>query len=176
MQALGALFKLNNHLVSDLIEVFMKIVSVNNSNMHVYANLYQGYAAEFSKIIDDKPDENGLFEIYPMIEGNVSGYLLYIDDRPAALTAIQEKSAKAYEICDFYVLPCFRKNKLGKDFITNLFKQLEGSWEIKQVAGAEHAVKFWQNVVSDYTSGMFIEDKYLDEKWGLVTRQRFSHT
>lgn len=153
----------------------MKIVSVNKSNMHVYANLYQGYAAEFSKIINDKPDENGLFEIYPEIKGNVSGYLLYIDGRPAALTAIKEKLSKEYEICDFYVLPFFRKNKTGKYFITQMFKQLEGSWEIKQVSGAEHAVQFWQNVVRDYTSGNFIEDKYLDEKWGLVTRQRFDH-
>ncbi|MDD9194656.1 hypothetical protein PVK62_02255 [Aliivibrio sp. S3MY1] len=154
----------------------MKIVRVNNNNKHVYANLYQGYAAEFSKIIEDKPDENGLFDIYPKVEGNVSGYLLYVDDRPAALTAIMEKSAKEYEICDFYVLPCFRKNKIGKHFIIEIFELLGGAWEIKQVEGADHAVKFWQNVVSDYTVNSYIEDKYLDEKWGLVTRQRFSHT
>ena len=89
----------------------MKIVSIDNSNEQVYANLYQGYAAEFSKIIDDKPNENGLFEIYPKIEGKVSGYLLYVDGIPAVLTAIMEKSPKEYEICDFYVLPCFRKIK-----------------------------------------------------------------
>lgn len=154
----------------------MNIVNVNSSNKHVYANLYQGYAAEFSKIIEDKPDENGLFEIYPNIEGNVSGYLLYVDGFPAALTAILEKSSKEYEICDFYVLPCFRKNKIGKHFISTIFELLEGSWEIKQVAGADHAVKFWQNVVNDYTLGFFVEDKYLDEKWGLVTRQRFNHS
>jgi len=153
----------------------MQIVNVDSSNKHVYANLYQGYAAEFSKIIADKPDENGLFEIYPKIEGNVSGYLLYEDGVPAAFTAILEKSPKEFEICDFYVLPCFRKNKIGKLFISNIFQRLEGSWEIKQVAGAEHAVKFWQSVVNEYTSGSFVEDKYLDEKWGLVTRQRFNH-
>ncbi|MGF1735385.1 GNAT family N-acetyltransferase [Photobacterium satsumensis] len=153
----------------------MNIVKVDSSNEHVYANLYQGYAAEFSKIIDDKPDENGVFEIYPKIGGSVSGYLLYLDGVPAALTAIEEKSSKEYEICDFYVVPYFRKNKVGKRFISNLFELLEGSWEIKQVAGADHAVKFWRDVVNDYTSGNFVEDKYLDGKWGLVTRQRFDH-
>ena len=153
----------------------MKIVSIDNSNEQVYANLYQGYAAEFSKIIDDKPNEKGLFEIYPKIEGKVSGYLLYVDGIPAALTAIMEKSPKEYEICDFYVLPCFRKNKVGKNFISILFERFRGSWEIKQVAGADHAVKFWQDVVNDYTAGRFVEDKYVDEKWGLVTRQRFNH-
>lgn len=154
----------------------MKIVKVDSSNEHVYANLYQGYAAEFSRIIAEKPDENGLFEIYPKLEGNVTGYLLYLEGVPAAFTAIADKSSKEYEICDFYVVPYFRKNKVGKHFISNLFERLAGSWEIKQVAGADHAVKFWRDVVNDYTSGRYIEDEYLDDKWGLVTRQRFSHT
>ncbi|MDN2483409.1 GNAT family N-acetyltransferase [Vibrio agarivorans] len=153
----------------------MNIVIVDDSNAHVYANLYQAYGAEFSRIIDDKPDENGLFEIYPQLNGTVTGYLLYIDGLPAALTAIDEKVAKEFEICDFYVLPCFRKNKVGKRFISSLFKQLGGSWEIKQVAGAEHAVSFWRDVVGDYTSENYVEDVYEDHKWGTVTRQCFSH-
>ncbi|MFA0412939.1 GNAT family N-acetyltransferase [Vibrio renipiscarius] len=154
----------------------MKIVTVDSSNKQAYANLYQGYAAEFSKIIDDKPDENGLFEIYPKIANNVTGYLLYLEGIPAALTAIEEKSPHEFEICDFYVVPYFRKNKVGKQFISTLFERLKGSWEIKQVAGADHAVKFWRDVVSDYTSGHYAEDQYQDDKWGLVTRQCFDHT
>ncbi|MGR5287799.1 GNAT family N-acetyltransferase [Vibrio maritimus] len=153
----------------------MNIVKVDNTNAHVYANLYQAYGAEFSRIIDDKPDENGLFEVYPQLNGTVTGYLLYLDGLPAALTAIDEKSPKGFEICDFYVLPCFRKNKVGKRFISILFKQLGGSWEIKQVAGAEYAISFWRDVVGDYTSGNYVEDVYEDHKWGTVTRQCFSH-
>ncbi|WP_172563150.1 hypothetical protein [Vibrio furnissii] len=153
----------------------MNIVKVNNTNAHVYANLYQAYGAEFSRIIDDKPDENGLFEIYPQLNGTVTGYVLYIDGLPAALTAIDEKLTKEFEICDFYVLPCFRKNKVGKHFIFSLFAQLGGSWEIKQVAGADHAISFWRDVVGDYTSENYIEDVYEDHKWGTVTRQCFSH-
>ncbi|WP_108946614.1 GNAT family N-acetyltransferase [Shewanella halifaxensis] len=153
----------------------MNIVQVDSVNKHVYENLYQGYAAEFSKLIADKPDENGRFKIYPQLAGQVVGYLLYIDGVPAALTAIKEQSHAEYEICDFYVVPYFRKNKVGKRFITSLFKQLLGAWEIKQVAGADHAVSFWRDVVNDYTSGAYLEDKYQDEVWGLVTRQRFSH-
>ncbi|WP_394203699.1 GNAT family N-acetyltransferase [Shewanella waksmanii] len=153
----------------------MNIVEVDNCNIHVYANLYQGYGAEFSKIIAEKPSVDGLFEIYPKLEGNVTGYLLYIDGVPAALTAIETKSPAEYEICDFYVVPYFRQNQLGKQFITQLFKRLRGSWEIKQVAGADHAVNFWRRVVSEYTDGHYIEDQYQDKKWGLVTRQRFNH-
>ncbi|WP_205013247.1 hypothetical protein, partial [Pseudomonas shirazica] len=60
-------------------------------------------------------------------------------------------------------------------FITQLFMQLQGTWEIKQVAGADHAVSFWRDVVGEYTSQNYVEDKYQDHKWGLVTRQCFGH-
>ncbi len=36
---------------------------------------------------------------------------------------------------------CLRKNKAGKQFISELFEHLKGSWEIKQVLGAEYAGK-----------------------------------
>lgn len=153
----------------------MKIVKVDDTNTHIYANLYQGYSAEFSRIIGNKPDENGLFEIYPQLEGHVTGYILYLNGIPAGLTAIDEKSPKFYEICDFYIVPCFRQNNVGKRFISHLFERLGGSWEIKQVSGADHAIHFWRKVVSDYTAGNYIEDIYEDHKWGRVTRQRFTH-
>ncbi|GAB2645313.1 GNAT family N-acetyltransferase [Vibrio panuliri] len=157
----------------------MKIVKVDSSNEHVFANLYQGYAAEFSRIIDDKPDENGLFEIYPQLGDNVTGFLLYVDGVPAALTSIAEKAPQQFDICDFYVVPYFRKNKVGKQFISKMFDNLRGSWEIKQVKGADHAVKFWRDVVSDYAQagniqGDWNEDQYQDDKWGMVTRQYFT--
>ena len=141
----------------------------------VYMNLSQPYAAEFSKIIQQKPNKDGLFTIYSELGGDNTGYLLYIDDIPAALTAITRKGDNQFEVADFYVLPYFRKNKVGKQFISELFNLLGGSWEIKQVAGADHATTFWRDVINDYTAGRFSEDKYQDEVWGLVTRQQFDH-
>jgi len=158
----------------------MQIIKVDSSNKHVYMNLAQAYEAEFSKIMQKKPDADGLFPLDTQIEGNVSGYLLYVDGVPAGHTAIANEALGCYEVCDFYVVPYFRKNKVGKRFISQVFNNLGGSWEIKQVAGAEHAVKFWRDVLSDYTSdndiaGGYVEDSYDDEQWGVVTRQRFSH-
>jgi len=153
----------------------MNIVKVDKSNKHIYMNLAQAYEAEFSKIMQKKPDENGLFPLDTLIDGNVSGYLLYIDGVPAGHTAIANEAPLNFEVCDFYVVPYFRKNKVGKRFIFALFNMLGGRWEIKQVAGAEHAIKFWRDVISDYTNGDFVEDNYDDEQWGKVTRQRFTH-
>lgn len=158
----------------------MQIIKVDSNNKHVYMNLAQAYEAEFSKIMQKKPDEDGLFPLDTHIDDHVSGYLLYIDGIPAGHTAIANEAAGCYEVCDFYVVPYFRQNKVGKRFISQVFRNLGGSWEIKQVAGAEHAVKFWRDVLYDYTldnhiAGGYVEDSYDDEQWGVVTRQRFKH-
>lgn len=153
----------------------MNIKKVDDSNQHVYMNLAQAYEAEFSKIMNKKPDENGLFALDTPLGGNVTGYLLYIDGVPAGHAAIANHAADAFEVCDFYVVPCFRKNKAGKQFISTLFSQLGGSWEIKQVEGADHAVRFWRDVIGSYTAGNYVEDEYHDQIWGVVTRQCFCH-
>ena len=46
-----------------------------------------------------------------------------------------------------------------------------GTWEIKQIAGAEYASAFWRKTVTAFKQTAYEEDRYTD---GIVTRQRFS--
>lgn len=153
----------------------MNIVNVDSSNQHIYLNLAQAYEAEFSRIMQKKPDEHGRFGLDTELGGVVRGYLLYIDESPAGHCAIAEETDGHFEVCDFYVVPYFRGQQTGQRFIAKLFADLGGRWEIKQVAGAEHAIHFWRKVINHYTRGHFTEDVFNDPKWGLVTRQRFDH-
>lgn len=153
----------------------MQIVKVDGSNKHVYMNLAQAYEAEFSRIMAKQPNADGVFGLDTELGGKVTGYLLLVDDVPAGFTAIAEQSTASFEVCDFYIVPYFRQNKLGKKFISRLFAELGGHWQIKQVAGAEHAVRFWREVIGDYTQQQYAEDTYQDPKWGRVTRQQFRH-
>ena len=153
----------------------MEIVAVNTSNQYIYMNLAQAYEAEFSKIMAKQPGADGLFSLDTALGGDVQGYLLYCDDVPAGLTAIACTDGNNYEVCDFYVVPYFRQNQLGKRFITAVFAMLGGRWQIKQVAGADHAVHFWNHSIDAYTQGRYQQDSYEDVKWGKVTRQCFDH-
>ncbi|MDC0610302.1 GNAT family N-acetyltransferase [Vibrio sp.] len=154
----------------------MQIVPVNQSNQHIYLNLAQAYEAEFSKIMHKAPDTNGIFSLDTELGGQVQGFLLYVNDTPAGHAAIEFGEDTHFEVCDFYVAPFFRRNGYARYFIKTLFAQLGGSWTIKQVAGAEHAVSFWRSVLNDYTNSHYTEDQFHDEKWGVVTRQRFIHS
>ncbi|CAH0535475.1 hypothetical protein VST7929_03049 [Vibrio stylophorae] len=153
----------------------MQIIKVTQERLVIYHNLAQAYEAEFSKIMQKKPDAAGRFPLDTELGGDVTGYLLYHEGVPAGLTAIAQEAVGHFEVCDFYIVPYFRQNQLGKQFIQQIFASLQGAWEIKQVAGADHAVRFWREVIGDYTQQNYREDQYQDPKWGWVTRQQFSH-
>jgi predicted acetyltransferase len=154
----------------------VELVTVNASNLAIYLNLTQAYEAEFSPLTKKLPDDEGKFALDTPIEGNVTGYLLYIDGKPAGLAAIANESVDHYEVCDFYVVPVFRKNKAGQRFAHILFDMMPGLWQSKQIAGADNAIAFWRRAIGSYTNEVFVEDIYHDEYWGDVTRQCFKTT
>ncbi len=153
----------------------MRIVKVDSGNLHVYLNLCQSYEGEFSAITQKRPDENGLFELDTHIGGDVLGYLLYAEDSPVGFAAVRIKpGGESFEVCEFYIAPCCRKNGLGKGFATEIFKMHRGNWEIKQLYAAGYATEFWRKTIRGFTKGQFQEDLYQDGYWGRVVRQQFT--
>ncbi len=119
----------------------MHILPVTETNLHIYHNLVQCYEAEFSPITGKKPDASGRFALDTEIGDNVVGYLLYIGETPAGLAAIARKEEDHFEMCEFYVVPYFRKNAIGMQFAHAIWSTCPGEWEIKQIQGAESGAK-----------------------------------
>ena len=124
----------------------MEIVAVNTSNQYIYMNLAQAYEAEFSKIMAKQPGADDLFSLDTALGGDVQGYLLYCDDVPAGLTAIACTDGNNYEVCDFYVVPYFRQNQLGK----RLLQLCLPCW-----AAAGRSSR-WQGPIMRYISGIIV--------------------
>jgi len=152
----------------------MKITPVTETNSHLYHNLVQSYEAEFSPITGKKPNASGLFELDTHLGESTLGFLLMIDNAPAGITAIHSNVAQAYEVCEFYVLPNFRKNGVGMQFAHALWKNYPGDWEIKQIQGAEYATAFWRKTIESFSETEYTEECYDDPYWGTVTRQKFA--
>ncbi len=152
----------------------MHIIPITETNLPIYHNLAQCYEAEFSPLTGKKPDASGRFALDTQIEDNVLGYLLYIGDTPAGLAAIACKEENQFEMCEFYVLPLFRKNEAGMRFAHAIWERHRGTWEIKQIAGADYATAFWRKTITRYHDTRFVEECYDDPYWGIVTRQTFS--
>ncbi|MCB9480358.1 MAG: hypothetical protein H6680_00860 [Desulfobacteraceae bacterium] len=152
--------------------VLLKILLVTQENINVYHNLAQSYEGEFSVLTKKRPNSIGLFELDTLISPPVKGYILYIEESPAGIAAIKEKDNNEFEVCEFYVVPSFRRTSWGTKFAHSLWQNNPGKWEIKQIQGAEYASEFWRKAICD--SGIsYDEDKYDDPYWGVVTRQKF---
>lgn len=152
----------------------MTLTPVTEVNLHIYHNLAQCYEAEFSPLTGKKPDASGRFALDTEIGDNVLGYLLYIGDTPAGLAAIASKGDNSFEMCEFYVIPLFRKNAAGIRFAHAIWTRHNGTWEIKQIEGAEYATAFWHKAITRFDGTAYTEDHYNDPYWGNVTRQKFT--
>jgi predicted acetyltransferase len=152
----------------------MKITPVSETNSPIYHNLVQCYEAEFSSLTGKKPNGSGLFELDTHLGENILGLLLIIDNTPAGIAAIHCKEGHAYEVCEFYVVPYFRKNGIGMEFAHAIWESYPGDWEIKQIRGAEYATAFWRKTINSFNETEFTEESYDDPYWGSVTRQKFT--
>ena len=151
----------------------MEIIPVTTANLAVYLNLAQGYEAEFSAITGKKPGAQGVFELDTNIGDDIRGFVLSVAGVPAGLIAVRLKDGGSYEVAEFYVVPSFRKQAWGREFAHAIWRNLPGSWEIKQIAGAEYAAEFWRKAIGAFPQTDFREDRFDDPYWGTVTRQRF---
>jgi len=150
----------------------MQIIEVVAGNRHVYANLCQGYEAEFSSITGKKPDAAGLFALDTVLGGQIKGFLFYEAESPIGFTAVK-LAQSGNEVCEFYVVPSMRGHCLGRRFAHEVFRMFPGPWEVKQLQGARLATCFWQRAIREFTGGKFEEDVFDDRYWGRVVRQCF---
>lgn len=151
----------------------MIITPITETNSPIYHNLIQSYEAEFSPITGKKPNDSGLFELDTHLGDDTLGFLLLIDNTPG-ITAIRCSEAQGYEVCEFYVVPYFRKNGIGMEFAHAIWKSYPREWEIKQIQGAEYATAFWRKTIHSFNETSYTEESYDDPYWGRVTRQKFS--
>ena len=152
----------------------MDIREIDNSLHQIFMNLALAYEAEFSKITNKKPNTDGTFELDIELGENVKGFLLFIQELPAGFVVISQNASNDFEVCEFYILPFFRRKHLGKQFICKIFDMYKGQWQVKQIENADYAVSFWRQVISEYTNNSYTETQCLDSYWGKVTKQVFA--
>lgn len=152
----------------------MEISDVTEGSFGIYDNLLQCYEAEFSSLTGKVPDTSGRFAPDTVIGGRVRGILLLLDDSPGGLAAVARENESDYEMCEFYILPVFRRQGRGTCFAHAIWQRYPGHWTVKQIAGAASATEFWRYAIAQYPHCDFREDCHTDPCWGPVTRQRFS--
>lgn len=154
----------------------IELKTVDESNLFIFNRLVQYYECEFSSITGKKPDINGLFYLdTDVAAADIKAYLAFIEKIPAAMAVTRNYGNNHFEIFEFFVIPCWRRRRLGSILAETLWGKHPGRWEIKQIRGADYAVSFWRSAVSHFTAGRYKEDVFEDKYWGTVTRQSFEN-
>lgn len=153
---------------------YLIVEKSSNPDDPVLQRLLQYYEAEFSSITHKKPNAFGLFALDTALDEEHFVYVARYADIPCGFNIIHAKANDEFEVNEFYVVPVYRRGGLGRALATHVFDLHRGSWEIKQIQGAEQARVFWRKTIQHYTQGEYVEDTFLDPYWGEVTRQRFS--
>lgn len=146
---------------------------VDTSNRTVWDRLVQAYEFEFSRITSKEPGPDGTMALDTVLGGSVSGWLLWEDDRPAALAAVVDHGSLR-EVAEFYVVPRYRGHGIGRAFAARVFDRFPGAWEVKQLVQAVEAQAFWKRTLSALPCRDLRETSFVDPYWGLVVCQRFS--
>jgi len=150
----------------------VKIVEVNKNNISILLNLAQAYEAEFSPITKKNPLSNGLYALDTNWDSDHPAFLLFDNETPVGF-CIKTILDSRHDISEFYVVPTYRHKGIAKSFVIEIFNKYAGTWQARQIQGADQAVSFCRAVISEFTSGKYTEEIVEDEYWGKITRQIF---
>ena len=59
-------------------------------------------------------------------------------------------------ISEFFIMPTYRRNHLGKKVAYDIFEMYKGDWEVQPMENNPIAYSFWKNIITEYTKGNYI--------------------
>ncbi len=149
------------------------IEPISNENLDKFTTLSQIYEAEFAPLTGAKKDNNGLYPLSTPINKTHAGYLLYHDNKAVGFIVINTEK-EPFDVCEFFILKKYRRQKLGQELAFKIFDLHPGRWTVKQLYNAVDANTFWLKIINKYTKSHYTQTLYDDDKWGKVYMQSFS--
>ena len=142
----------------------LSIVKAKNEDRDTMMNLLEKYLYEFSQWDKNDVNENGLYG-YEYLdcyfeEDNRYPYFIKIDEKIAGLILISdypEVPEESTDFClsEFFIMHKYRRKGYGKKAAFKVFDLHHGKWQLKRHPHNEASVKFWNNVIDEYTKGNY---------------------
>jgi predicted acetyltransferase len=140
-----------------------QLIPASSEYKEVINNLMQFYIYDFSEYVDRDVEEDGLFAVYPHLEGywierNKYPYIVTSDGRYMGFVLVRfiESSARHYySMAEFFIMKKYRRRGIGKAVATQVFDLHRGQWEVYQRETNKPAQLFWLGVIDEYTNGAF---------------------
>lgn len=142
----------------------IKIEKVKSTEKDLLFNLLQFALYDGSKYIDNKINDNGLFE-YRWFDNYFTDndrYCFFIKEESnnnilgfVMINSHMKIYDKGFSVAEFLVLPQYRRHHIGKKAIFEILNELKGNWEIEPIDNSDEAYGFWNSIVREYTNGNY---------------------
>lgn len=126
-------------------------------------NLAHYYVYEMAAFVDDwRLPDTGVYEIsnYGSYwkDKNRWVFIIKVNDELAGfamINTVTKQPKSDYNMAEFFITSRFKGKHIGKNFANTLFKKYPGWWEMSQIPTNLPAIKFWDNVISEYSKNNF---------------------
>lgn len=87
--------------------------------------------------------------------------LIRAERRPAGFAFVGQAPyphmtpGRDFRMCEFFVLSRYRRAGVGLRAAHACFDRFRGVWEVSELPANVGAVRFWRNVIGEYTGGVF---------------------
>lgn len=142
----------------------IEIVQVPLEEKPVLKNLLKMYCYEWSQYTEFDVNDQGDYEFeyhisdywnkekhYPFfikVNGILAGFVLIDND------FVLHKNYD-YAVAEFFIMHKYRRAGIGRYVAKAIFDMFHGKWEIAQHPHNIASIKFWENVVREYTDGKY---------------------
>ncbi|MGH2450179.1 MAG: GNAT family N-acetyltransferase [Candidatus Limnocylindria bacterium] len=95
-------------------------------------------------------------------------YLIQVDGHWAGMALVNKHSpigGADWSMAEFFVLPPYRRRRIGERVARWLFDQHPGKWHVAHDAENREAQRFWRAVLTRYTAGRLKEVSVRDQRW-----------
>lgn len=147
-----------------------KIKRLTLEDKNTVYEMFKKYVYELSIFIEGKytTDINNIkylkyLEKYLEDSDKIS-YILMADDIPVGFAFVKECESKLHSMEEFYIIPEYRRKKVGLNVSIMIFNILKGKWKISVLSNNVVAYEYWKNVVNKYTNGNYKEEQSNDMK------------
>ncbi len=150
------------------------VVPASEADRPVLSNLFQLYVYDFTDFKQWDVEDDGRFKEVGLAEWWASNdrrlFLIKVEGRLAGFAVVgvegdERGEGRILTIEEFFVLRRYRRLGVGEHAARWLFDRFRGTWEVREIAGNDAAVRFWRNVITRYTKDQFHEIEQHDDQW-----------
>ncbi|XEC96294.1 GNAT family N-acetyltransferase [Paenibacillus tarimensis] len=158
----------------------IKLLEATVTDKPVIRNLLQLYQYDMSEFNGKDPDKHGFYNYnyldhywteHGRKEEGRRAILIQINDFLAGFAFINNfsvvvpRTPTTRNLAEFFIMRKWRRRKIGKVIVSEIFDMYQGEWEIRQERENVNAQQFWRRVIHDYTNGNYTETDLCDEIW-----------